>query len=239
MQPDRTAELTRLLRERILVMDGAMGTMIQQRKLSEADFRGCAARPHARPQGRQRSAGADAARCRARDPRRVPRRGRRHHRDQHVHGDRASRKPTTACRPVRTTSTTRPRRSRARCADAWTARTPDKPRFVAGAMGPTNRTASISPDGQRPGRAQRDLRRARGDLWRGGGGARGRRRRLDPGRDDLRHAERQGGAVRDRVVFRASGAALAAHRVGHHHRRLGPHALRPDARRRSGTRSVT
>src|SRR5262249_39727324 len=31
-------------------------------------------------------------------------------------------------------------------ADAWTARTPDRPRFVAGAIGPTNRTLSISPD---------------------------------------------------------------------------------------------
>ncbi len=31
-------------------------------------------------------------------------------------------------------------------ADEWTVRTPDKPRFVAGAMGPTNRTLSISPD---------------------------------------------------------------------------------------------
>ena len=31
-----------------------------------------------------------------------------------------------------------------RAADAWTAKTPDKPRFVAGAVGPTNRTASIS-----------------------------------------------------------------------------------------------
>ena len=41
MQPDRTALLTRLLRERILVLDGAMGTMIQQRKLGEAEFRGC------------------------------------------------------------------------------------------------------------------------------------------------------------------------------------------------------
>jgi len=37
------------------------------------------------------------------------------------------------------------------CADAWTARTPDKPRFVAGALGPTNRTASISPDVNDPG----------------------------------------------------------------------------------------
>ncbi len=37
------------------------------------------------------------------------------------------------------------------CADAWTARTPGKPRFVAGALGPTNRTASISPDVNDPG----------------------------------------------------------------------------------------
>src|SRR4030095_997522 len=37
------------------------------------------------------------------------------------------------------------------CADEWTNRTPDKPRFVAGALGPTNRTASISPDVNDPG----------------------------------------------------------------------------------------
>ena len=36
-------------------------------------------------------------------------------------------------------------------ADAWTAKTPDRPRFVAGAIGPTNRTASISPDVNNPG----------------------------------------------------------------------------------------
>lgn len=32
------------------------------------------------------------------------------------------------------------------CADAWTAKTPDRPRYVAGVLGPTNRTCSISPD---------------------------------------------------------------------------------------------
>jgi len=37
------------------------------------------------------------------------------------------------------------------CADDWTARTPDRPRFVAGVLGPTNRTASISPDVNDPG----------------------------------------------------------------------------------------
>jgi 5-methyltetrahydrofolate--homocysteine methyltransferase len=47
MQPDRTAELVGLLRQRILVLDGAMGTMIQQCRLSEDDFRrGFDAHPH-------------------------------------------------------------------------------------------------------------------------------------------------------------------------------------------------
>ena len=36
-------------------------------------------------------------------------------------------------------------------ADAWTAKTPDRPRFVAGAIGPTNRTLSISADVDDPG----------------------------------------------------------------------------------------
>ncbi len=36
-------------------------------------------------------------------------------------------------------------------AEEWTAKTPDQPRFVAGAIGPTNRTASLSPDVNNPG----------------------------------------------------------------------------------------
>src|SRR5262249_2484818 len=40
MQPDRTADLVRLMRRRILVLDGAMGTQIQACRLGEADFRG-------------------------------------------------------------------------------------------------------------------------------------------------------------------------------------------------------
>ena len=39
-QPDRTAELSRLLDRRILILDGAMGTMIQRYRLDEASFRG-------------------------------------------------------------------------------------------------------------------------------------------------------------------------------------------------------
>ena len=40
MQPDRTAELKELLARRILILDGAMGTMVQQHQLTEADYRG-------------------------------------------------------------------------------------------------------------------------------------------------------------------------------------------------------
>src|SRR5688500_2311570 len=39
-QPDRTNELRDLLQKRILIIDGAMGTMIQRFKLEEVDFRG-------------------------------------------------------------------------------------------------------------------------------------------------------------------------------------------------------
>src|SRR5215469_12543995 len=38
--PDRVEQLERLLRERIVLLDGAMGTMIQQRQLDETAFRG-------------------------------------------------------------------------------------------------------------------------------------------------------------------------------------------------------
>ena len=48
-QPDRTEELRRLLQDRILVIDGAMGTMIQAYKLEEADYRGDRFVDHAFP----------------------------------------------------------------------------------------------------------------------------------------------------------------------------------------------
>ena len=40
MTVDRTAELSDLLARRILILDGAMGTMIQSYRLQEADYRG-------------------------------------------------------------------------------------------------------------------------------------------------------------------------------------------------------
>ena len=94
------------------------------------------------------------------DPRRVSRGGRRHHRDQHLQRDahRAGRLPHGGQARAINEAAARIARE---CADAWTARTPDKPRFVAGALGPTNRTASISPDVNDPGARNVTLRRAR------------------------------------------------------------------------------
>ena len=40
MRPDQSTQLRELLAQRILVLDGAMGTMIQARRLTEAEFRG-------------------------------------------------------------------------------------------------------------------------------------------------------------------------------------------------------
>ena len=150
MQPDRTALLTRLMRERILVLDGAMGTMIQQHRLSEADFRGHF-HDHAhdlagdndllvltRPDvvraihDEYLAAGADIVETNTFSATGIAQADygmERHVRDINHAAARLARE----------------------CCDAWTARTPDKPRFVAGAMGPTNRTASISPDVNDPG----------------------------------------------------------------------------------------
>ena len=154
MQPDRTAELTRLARERILILDGAMGTMIQRLRLSEDDFRGataCGLRDHAhdvrgdndllvltQPDAVRAihdayfEAGADIVETNTFNATRIA---------QADYGlvDRV-REMTRAAAALARAS-----------ADAWSARTPGKPRFVAGALGPTNRTASISPDVNDPG----------------------------------------------------------------------------------------
>ena len=154
MQPDRTAELARLMSKRILVMDGAMGTMIQQHKLSEADFRGasvCGLHNHThdlrgdndllvltQPEvvreihNAYLEAGADVIETNTFSATSIA---------QGDYGLAARAKDINfaAARIAR------------ECCDAWTLKTPDRPRFVAGALGPTNRTASISPDVNDPG----------------------------------------------------------------------------------------
>ena len=151
---DKTELLQRLLRERILILDGAMGTMIQAEKLGEADFRGapaCGLCDHTRDLKGDNDllvltqpavvaaihdafleAGADIIETNTFNATRIA---------QSDYGLEAK---------VRDINFAAARIARER-ADAWTAKTPDKPRFVAGALGPTNRTATISPDVNDPG----------------------------------------------------------------------------------------
>jgi 5-methyltetrahydrofolate--homocysteine methyltransferase len=154
MTSDKTALLTHLLEERILILDGAMGTMIQGRRLDETAYRGelaCGLHDHARDLRGDNDllsvtrpdvirsihhafleAGADIIETNTFNATSIA---------QADYGlqDRVREINLAAARLAR------------ECADAWTTRTPDKPRFVAGALGPTNRTATISPDVNDPG----------------------------------------------------------------------------------------
>ena len=150
MQPDHTAELTRLLGERILVLDGAMGTMIQQCRLTERDFRG-PFHAHAHELAGDNdllsvtlpdtvgaihdaylAAGADLIETNTFSATRIAQ---------------ADYRMEAQVRAINESAA----RIARECADRWTTKTPDRPRFVAGALGPTNRTASISPDVNDPG----------------------------------------------------------------------------------------
>ena len=145
------SRLEALLDERILVMDGAMGTMIQRRQLDEAAFRGDRFAGH----GHDLKGNNDLLVLTRPD----------------VIGDihRAFLEAGSDIVETNTFSSTAiaqsdygleavayelnvagARLARA-AADEWTRRTPDRPRFVAGAIGPTNRTLSISPDVNDPG----------------------------------------------------------------------------------------
>ena len=111
-----------------------------------------------------------------------------------------------------------------------TERTPDRPRFVAGALGPTNRTASISPDVNDPGTRNVTFDQLVDAYLEQAQRAGRRRRRPAADRDDLRHAQRQGRDLRLRDAVRGARAPLAGDHLRHHHRRLRPHAVRPGHR---------
>ncbi|MGB7991850.1 MAG: methionine synthase [Candidatus Methylophosphatis roskildensis] len=151
MQPDRTQELSALLARRILILDGAMGTMVQQHRLAEADYRGSRFKDHpkdlkgnndllvlTRPDvigGIHRAyleAGADIIETSSFNATRV---------SQAEYGlaGIAYELNLEAARLVRT------------LCDEFTAADPAKPRFCAGVLGPTSRTLSISPDVNDPG----------------------------------------------------------------------------------------
>ncbi|HRY01753.1 MAG TPA: methionine synthase [Beijerinckiaceae bacterium] len=143
-------KLTDLARERILVLDGAMGTMIQQLKLEEADFRG------ARFADWSQDLRGNNDLLILTKPDSI--------RDIHLAYFKAG---ADICATNTFSSTTIAQAdyalesvarelnfegARLACEAARLAEREDgKPRFVAGAMGPTNRTASISPDVSNPG----------------------------------------------------------------------------------------
>ena len=147
----RVTALERALKDRILVLDGAMGTMIQRYRLDEDDFRGdrFADHPHplkgandllslTRPEVIREihegylAAGADIVETNTFNATSVA---------MADYGLEAA---------VYDINLESARLARA-AADAFTARDASRPRFVAGILGPTNRTASISPDVNDPG----------------------------------------------------------------------------------------
>jgi 5-methyltetrahydrofolate--homocysteine methyltransferase len=145
----RAAELPRLLQQRIVIIDGAMGTMIQRYRLSEADYRGDRFRDHPKDlKGNNEllqfsrpdvlgeiheaylAAGADII-------------------ETNTFGATSIAQEDYGLAGVAREMNVRAARIARAAADKFT--TADKPRFVAGALGPTPRTASISPDVNDPG----------------------------------------------------------------------------------------
>ena len=147
----RLDQLKKALKERIIVLDGAMGTMIQNQKLDEAAFRGDRFKDYDREvQGNNDllnltqpallrnihaeylDAGADIIETNTFNSTRL---------SQADYG------MEELARELNVASA----RLAREIADEYTAKNPGKPRFVAGAVGPTSRTASLSPDVNNPG----------------------------------------------------------------------------------------
>ena len=148
---ERIAALKKAVQSRILILDGAMGTMIQRYRLDEEAYRGERYKDWGQdlkgnndllsltqPQIIREihdaflKAGADLIETNTFNATSI---------SQSDYGleEIAYELNLEAARLARA------------AADAWTQKTPDKPRFVAGAIGPTNRTASVSPDVNNPG----------------------------------------------------------------------------------------
>ena len=235
MTPSRTVPMPprsspTLLRERILVLDGAMGTMIQGDRPDEAGYRGERFADWPSDLDRQqRPADAHPARHDPRDP------------------------PSSTSRPAPTSSRPTPSTpTRISLADygledaayelnveprpRWPARPPtrsrraDRPRYVAGALGPTTRTASISPDVNDPGARNVTFDQLVAAYLEAGPRPGRRRRRPAADRDDLRHPQRQGRDLRRRDALRGARPPLAGDHLRHDHRRVRPHPLRPGHR---------
>lgn len=149
-EPQRAEQLHSLLSEKILILDGAMGTMIQAFELKEDDFRGQRFKDHPLPlrgnndlltltqpekiAGIHRDflqAGADLIETNTFNSTSI---------SQADYG------MESLVRELNFAAAQLAKEE----ADRFTTRDPEKPRFVVGTLGPTNRTASLSPDVNRP-----------------------------------------------------------------------------------------
>jgi 5-methyltetrahydrofolate--homocysteine methyltransferase len=138
------------LSKRVLILDGAMGTMIQRHKLTEADFRGerfidhpkdlrgnsdllVLTRPDviAAVHRQYLEAGADII-------------------ETNTFTSTSIAQADYGLESLAYELNLAGARLARAAVDEWKARTPDRPRFVAGSLGPTNRTLSISPDVNNP-----------------------------------------------------------------------------------------
>jgi 5-methyltetrahydrofolate--homocysteine methyltransferase len=147
----RIAALKAAARERILILDGSWGVMIQRHGLTEADFRGERFADHSSPLKGDNDllcvtmpklvadlhdayfeAGADIAETNTFNATTI---------SQSDYGLESAVDDINLCAA----------RLARESADRWTARTPEKPRFVAGAIGPLSRTLSMSADVNDPG----------------------------------------------------------------------------------------
>ena len=147
MQPSSIrSQLDRLLAERILVIDGAMGTMLQGVPLEEADFRGERFRSHPRDlKGNNEilvltrpSVVADVHRAYLEAGADII--------ETNTFGSTRIAQADYGTQDCVHEQNLRAAELAVRLAGDYSARTPSRPRFVAGAIGPTNRTLSISPD---------------------------------------------------------------------------------------------
>jgi len=149
LRPDATATLTALLAERILVLDGAMGTAIQRDRPDEAGYRG--ARFADWPtdvQGNNDLLSLTAPEIISGIHREYLQAGADLIETNTFNATRISLSDYGMSDLAYELNVASARLARAAC-DAMS--TPDKPRFVVGAIGPTSRTASISPDVNDPG----------------------------------------------------------------------------------------
>ena len=155
----RIAALRKLLEQRIVVLDGAMGTMIQRHKLDEGAYRGERFRtwPRDVKGNNDLLTLTQPADHRGHSPR-IPRSGCGHHRDEHLQFERRLSQADYGMEELVAEINYEAARIARGARRTSVAGESGVPRFVAGALGPTNRTASLSPDVNDPGMPQHHVR---------------------------------------------------------------------------------